>query len=117
MISNNGSLDLVRETPKAETWQGLKKGGTAGIYIAVMGLSWWVKVQRNKSDPNAWAAVDDLSWVVQQMSNVLDLLTHEKRHRESEGEGEDDDEQPEHKRWYVAYLTLLLDTNVFSSHH
>ena len=95
----------------------MKKGGTAGIYIAMMGLSWWVKAQRNKSDPNAWAAVDDLSWVIQQMSNVPDLLTHKKQHHESEGEGEDDDEQPEHKRRYVAYLTLLLDTNVFFSHH
>ena len=57
-------LDLIRETPETKTWQGLKKGGIAGIYIAVMGLSWWIKAQRNKLDPNAWAAVDNLSWVV-----------------------------------------------------
>ena len=44
------------------------------IYIAMMGLLWWVKVQWKKLDPNAWAAVDDLSWVVQQMSNTLDTL-------------------------------------------
>jgi hypothetical protein len=75
----DGLLDLVRETPKAETWQGLKKGGMAGIYIVVMGLSWWIKAQQNKPDPNAWAAVDDLSWVVQQMSNTPDTLTLEKQ--------------------------------------
>jgi hypothetical protein len=97
----DGSLDLVRETPKAETWQGLKKGGTAGIYIVMMGLSWWVKAQRNKPDPNAWAAVDDLSWVVQQMSNTPDVLTLEKRCHEPESEGEEDNEQSEHKRRYV----------------
>jgi hypothetical protein len=94
----DGPLDLVRETPKAETWQGLKKGGTAGIYVAVMGLSWWVKGQRNKPDPKTWAAVDDLSWVVEQMSNAPDSLSIEKRRRESKGEGKDDDEQSECKR-------------------
>jgi hypothetical protein len=108
----DGLLDLVQETPKAETWQRLKKGGTAAIYIAVMGLSWWVKAQRNKPDPNAWAAVDDLSWVVQQMSDAPGLLNLEKRRRESEGGGEDDDEQSERKRRYVddirhSYWTLM----------
>ena len=67
-----GPLDLVRKTLEAETWQGLKKGGTAGMYTVVMGLSWWIKAQRNKPDPIAWAAVDDISWVITQLSNVPD---------------------------------------------
>ena len=74
-------------------------------------------MQQNKSDPNTWATVNDLSWVIQQMSNALDLLTCKKQHHESEGEGENDNKQPKHKCQYVAYLTLLQDTDVFSSRH
>ena len=122
----DGPLDLVQETPKAETWQGLKKGGMAGIYIVVMGLSWWVKVQQNKPDPNAWAAVNDLSWVVQQMSNTPDTLTLKKRRCEPESEGKEDNEQSEHKRQYVdgiwPYWTLMsslaiIDPIHYSSSH
>jgi hypothetical protein len=68
-----------------------------------MGLSWWIKAQRNKPDANAWAAVDNLSWVIQQMSNASDsiLSTVQKRDREDKGESEDTEEQPAQKRRYV----------------
>jgi hypothetical protein len=66
-----------------------------------MSLLWWVKAQQNKPDPNAWAAVDDLSWVIQQMSNTFDVLTLEKQCCEPESEGKEDNKQSEHKRQYV----------------
>ena len=47
----DGWLNLVREAPKSETWQGLRKGGTAGMYTVVLALSWWIKVQCNKLTP------------------------------------------------------------------
>ena len=106
----DGPLNLVRDTLKAEAWQGLRKGGTAGIYIVIMGLSWWImglswwiKAQSNKPNTNAWAAVDDLSWVIQQMSNALDsiLSTVQKQDCEDKGESEDTEEQPAQKRRYV----------------
>ena len=55
-------------------WQALKKGGTSGIYVVVMGLLWWIKGQQNECDTNAWAVVDDLSWVIQEMSDGLNSL-------------------------------------------
>ena len=99
----NGPLNLVCDTLKAEAWQGLRKGGTAGIYVVIIGLSWWIKAQRNKPDTNAWAAVDDLSWVIQQMSNASDSIssTIQKRDCEDEGEGEETEGKPVQKRRYV----------------
>lgn len=58
---------LVRSPPQGESWEGLRKGGTAGIYIVIMGLSWWVKSQFTERDANAWTTVDDVSWVIQEM--------------------------------------------------
>ena len=111
-----GPLDLVRETLESETWQGLNKGGTAGLYTVVMGLSWWIKAQRNKSDPIAWAAVDDISWVIKQLSNVPSSSTLQKRSRDPQDDGEDDNDQSENKRRYVlSYSSTLLVANVFTS--
>jgi len=52
--SADGPLNLVRDPPKDKSWTGLRKGGTAGIYVVVMGLLWWIKAQQNKGDVNAW---------------------------------------------------------------
>ena len=100
---------------------GLRKGGTAGIYVVVMGLSWWIKAQRNQCDANAWAAVDDLSWVIQQMSNASDSASSslQKRCREDEGNGEEVEEQPKEKRRYVPLwmVVFLIDEVIFYSRH
>ena len=64
---------LVCKTQTGEDWQALRKGGTAGIYIVVMGLSWWIKAQCihdsgiDDSGVDAWAAVSDILWVIEQM--------------------------------------------------
>jgi hypothetical protein len=60
---------LVRSAPQGESWDGLRKGGTTGIYIVVIGLSWWIKSQLTERDPIAWTTVDNVSWVIQQMMN------------------------------------------------
>jgi hypothetical protein len=61
---------LVRDVLQGETWQTLKKGGSAGIYVVIIALSWWVKAEyseHNKHEIDVWMLVDDLSWVIQQM--------------------------------------------------
>jgi hypothetical protein len=63
---------LIRDTPAYEDWLALKKGGTAGMYIVVVGLSWWVKAQTSGPDNSndAWSAVADLLWVFRQINNI-----------------------------------------------
>ena len=67
---NNGEV-LMHEVPCGESWQTLRKGGTSGIYVAVIGLSWWVKAQHDKRDVDAWTLVDDLLWVIQQLKGGM----------------------------------------------
>jgi hypothetical protein len=115
--SADGPLSLVRDPPKDETWTGLRKGGTAGIYVVVMGLSWWIKAQRNKGDVNAWAAVDDLSWVLQQMSIPSESISSSPKKRSDEDGGSDEEVegQPKEKRRYVLSLIVvhLIDEHCF----
>ena len=71
-MDRDSSGTLKQDTPADENWQALKKRGSAGMYIAVMGLSWWVKAQTTVSDHgnNAWTAVADLLWVFHQINNI-----------------------------------------------
>ena len=61
-------FSLSRDIPNDETWQALRKGGTAGIYVVVMGISWWVK---HEHDEKVWSVIDDLQWVIRQMKKDL----------------------------------------------
>jgi hypothetical protein len=89
------TLVLFRDAPQGETWQGLRKGGTAGIYVVVMALSWWIKAQQIEHDINAWSAVDDLLWVLEQMNQTMVSHTPapKKRAHDEDGEGKDEKEQ------------------------
>ena len=63
---------LVCKTLEGENWQVLRKGGTSGIYVIVIALSWWIKAQHRAHNVNAWAAVSDLLWVIEQIKKVND---------------------------------------------
>lgn len=59
---------LSREPPPSEQWASLKKGGSAGLYVVVMALSWWVKsstvANLEEHAADMWYLVDDVSWVL-----------------------------------------------------
>ncbi|KIJ91103.1 hypothetical protein K443DRAFT_126330 [Laccaria amethystina LaAM-08-1] len=56
---------LSRDVPDKESWASLKKGGSAGLYIVVMALSWWVlTLKAGSDDPQVWATIDDITWVL-----------------------------------------------------
>ena len=82
------------------------------MYTVVMALSWWIKAQHNKPDPNVWAAVNDISWVIHQLSDDHDLSTLQKRRHD----GKEDNDQSESKHRYVwLFLLTLLVIDVFTS--
>jgi len=89
-------LSPLRDMPTGKTWQAIRKGGTAGVYTVVMGLSWWIMAQHIERDANAWSVVDDLTWVIQQMKKDMPLPppTQKRAH-----EGEDEDEGQQVKRY------------------
>ena len=101
--TNEGSVALDCKTPRGETWQGLRKGGTAGIYVVVMSLSWWIKAQKVQHNNTVWMAIDDLLWVIQQMT--LDLPKPVSSKRARNGEADNNDKAQLRKR-YPNFVVL-----------
>jgi len=89
-------LSPLRDVPTSKMWQAIRKGGTAGVYTVMMGLSWWIMAQHIERDANAWSIIDDLTWVIQQMKKDMPLPppTQKRAH-----EGEDEDEGQRVKRY------------------
>ena len=64
---DQGENILSRDMPTGENWSLLKKGGKAGIYTVVIGLSWWIQSQGMQRDTESWIILNDLTWVLHQM--------------------------------------------------
>jgi hypothetical protein len=62
---------LATNIPADEKWEGLSKGGTAGIYTVIVALSWWIKVVPATADGDAWVAVRDVAWVMGRICATL----------------------------------------------
>ena len=83
---NPGGGPLVRDVPEGETWQTLRKGGTAGIYVVIIGLSWLIKAEQSNNEnrnTDAWTLVDDISWVIKEMKKGMGLserVSHKRAH-------------------------------------
>lgn len=57
-----------RDVPDTETWSTLQKGGTAGFFVVIMALSWWVRgIHQLNNESVIWKIMDDLRWVLQQI--------------------------------------------------
>ena len=85
------TLVFFRDIPQGENWQGMRKGGTASIYVVVMALSWWIKAQQAEPDAEAWSTINDVLWVIQQLNQkaVSPTLVPKKRAHAEDGDGED----------------------------
>jgi ATP phosphoribosyltransferase len=87
---NQGGQLMCDIPPEDETWQTLKKGGTSGIYVVIMGLSWLIEAEESehlKHDTDAWTLVEDISWVIQQMKKGM-VVKEAPRKRAHEGDAE-----------------------------
>ena len=63
---------MSRDVPAAETWVGLKKGGSAGLYIVVMALSWWItSLKGDLDDLELYETVNDIAWVLTLLKATL----------------------------------------------
>lgn len=72
-----------KDTPDDENWAMLRKGGSSGLYIVVVALSWWVHVLGpDDNTSSVWMIVDDLWWVLIQLHGTT---KHGKRNH-SDGE-------------------------------
>ena len=69
--NTEGLLLFFHDVLTGKTWQGMKKGGTAGIYIVVMALSWWIQAQKAEHDVLAWSTVNKFLWVIEQLNQKM----------------------------------------------
>jgi hypothetical protein len=98
---------LTKEAPDDEKWEGLMKGGTAGIYIVVVALSWWIKALGTITDGgDASEAVQDVTWVLDKVCGSL--LSNERGSPGLKRDYDDLSEGPEgtrnKKRWVYSLL-------------
>jgi len=77
---------LATDIPADEKWEGLTKGGTAGIYTVIVALSWWIKALGTTADKDAWVAVRDVAWVMGRICAMLGS-TNQSRGVKRQGDG------------------------------
>ena len=60
-----------RDVSANKSWVNLDKGGSSGIYIMVVALSWWINALiSNTENSDAWMIVSNVLWVLQQIHNT-----------------------------------------------
>lgn len=96
---------LVKTLPEDADWGIVNRGGSNGLSVVIMGLSWWVAAINGGDglDAKLLTAISDVTWVLSQLIAV-NPETGTKRGREpSTTTGTD---EPESKR--CVHVQLLL---------
>jgi len=97
---------FVYSTPAGEDWRFLHKGGSAGLYIVVVALSWWVKIL-TLEDPHirVWTAVRDVTWVIDQIYKKVKTASSRKKR------GHEETEQSSNAKRFVT-IKLFIRHNI-----
>lgn len=90
---------LSRDIPSIEEWDIIARGGSNGLFLVVMALSWWfqgfVSTSTEPTD-DFWAAVSDVAWVLDTITDTLSSVSvGQKRLRVDEDSASD---KPKSKR-------------------
>ena len=86
----------------------MRKGGSAGLYVVVMALSWWIcKLEAGSDELQAWDIVDDVTWL---LSSVMRTASPSgvKRASPDVVDGELDGESPPSK-----YVTITMSHLIY----
>jgi hypothetical protein len=92
-----GGESLVKTLPEDADWEPVNRGGSNGLSVVIMALSWWVAATKNGgdgSDGKLHTAISDMTWVLSQLIAAVNPETGTKRGREPSTADE-----PESKRW------------------
>lgn len=99
---------LLRDIPVNETWTSLRKGGSAGLYIVVMALSWWIASLRADSDfSRAWALVDDITWVLSLVTPTTPATVFRSTSIKRTSPDTPDEDQSSPAKYVLIYLNLI----------
>jgi hypothetical protein len=86
---------LSRDVPADVDWEPILRGGSNGLALIVMALSWWIHSSNAGSgvDEELHGAISDVHWVLSQIVGFLAIPPGSKRPH-----GSDDEDQPKSKR-------------------
>lgn len=63
---------LSRTEPEGKAWTTLAKGGTSGLYVVVMALSWWIRaLDDGDTTSEVWSNISDVCWAIRMIRNEL----------------------------------------------
>jgi hypothetical protein len=97
---------LLRDPPANADWDTLKRGGSNGLALVVLTLSWWVNTldPEQKLCARLLAAIEDLTWVLSQLSVTMSRVNKKRPGFE------DSEDMPPMKK-YVSIIHCILLTN------
>lgn len=71
--SRGGDWPLARTVAEDESWPELRKGGSTGFVLMVIGLSWWVRLAESSKDKNESASMlEDVVFVLGKILKGMD---------------------------------------------
>lgn len=77
---------LVRSEDLEEEWPELMKAGKNGFILIILALSWWLKGAVYLNDrAECFSVLEDVSWVLRQMVDKLQLAEDEWEENEEDG--------------------------------
>jgi hypothetical protein len=83
---------LIRILPADPDWDPIFRGGSNGLSLVLMSLSWWIHLTKDDKEYNAelCGAIDDVTWVISELVAELSVANGMKRTREVETDSEPD---------------------------
>jgi hypothetical protein len=98
---------LVRTLPTDANWEPILRGGSNGLSMVVMALSWWVHAtgSNGQQDLKLSAAINDVKWV---LSELVMLLTSSTDTGNKHSRGESTQEEPVSKRCVTPKLYSIV---------
>ncbi|KAF9488370.1 hypothetical protein BDN71DRAFT_1513101 [Pleurotus eryngii] len=86
-VSDSRSLvSLASEVATTETWEDLRKGSINSVFGVLCCLGWWLRMDGPLASDNLLDLIQDVSWVLQVMSDVSEEALVAARKRKAEEE-------------------------------
>ena len=88
-----------RVVPDDETWASLWKGGSAGLFIIIVALSWWVWATEDVvAQLDLCSVIGDLHWVIQQVHGL----------KQAEKCSRSEAESAHKAKWYAFFFNAIV---------
>jgi len=67
---------FVQEDADGRDWGSLADGGKDGLFLTLVSLGWWVLAREPSQDSKVDKAIQDVTWVINQVVSYLAVPAH-----------------------------------------